>query len=103
MGILNNFLSRRKETENRFSDASLNDRIMSEVDNRKRSHSERELIQVLEKEHQVALKDALYWEEKRRQAYELLKARQSMKFNPEFFNGPSILKDNHNFLRGNLW
>ena len=98
MGFIKNFFARRKEREDKLKEYDDNDKIIRIIDERKKSHNERELIKILNKEREEAIKEALIWEDKRRQADEKLKARNMMKFNPEFFNGDSILKQKKIFL-----
>jgi hypothetical protein len=100
MGILKDFANKNSERKRKFQSAQDDDRIYGTIDERKKSHGERELIKVLEQERQEHIKEALVWEEKRRQAEERLRAREMMSFHPEFFNNQSILKENQNFLRG---
>ena len=100
MGIISNFLARRKSNENRQKDYEDNDKIIGNIEEKKKSHAERELIKVLESEKQTAIKEALREEEKCRQLRERVKAREMMKFNPEFFNNDTILHQKSIFLNG---
>jgi len=100
MGFISNFLARRKNNENRQKEYEDNDKIVGNVEEKKKSHAERELIKVLETERQTAMKEALIEEEKCRQLRERLKARQMMKFNPEFWNDNSIMHQKSIFLNG---
>ena len=58
-----------------------NDRIVSRIDIKKKSHYEREMIGILEKERQEALKEALRLENRRRIAEEKLIGRNMMSSN----------------------
>jgi len=102
MGLLKEFLDRRNANKRRFQEYEDNDRVVNVVEERKKSHNERELIQILENERQQNIKDALRWEDKKRIAQEKLKSRGMMKFNPEFFNNDesNILRQKNLFLNG---
>jgi len=100
MGIIKDFLARKREKEERFKQFQEQDNIVNSVEERKTSHAERELKKILEKEKQDTIKLALYWESKKQQQEDLLRSRNAMKFNPEFFNNTSILKQKNNFLNG---
>lgn len=77
-----------------------NDRILNNVEQRKLSHYERELIKSMEAEKQKLLKETLHWENKKRMAEDKLNARNMMKFNPEFFTEDVVLKSKNIFLNG---
>ena len=103
MGILKDIIARAKERKNRLGQYQDEDRIVNEVNERKKSHWEREAIKDMEEERQKLLKEAVMWENKRRECEEKLKARKMMKFNPEFFQNDEILKQKNMFLHGGNW
>ena len=87
------FLAKVRERKQRLKDYEENDRIVNGVEIKKLSHNERELSKILEKERQQSIREALFWEEKRRQCDERIKARQMM-------TGNIFKKHNDDFLFG---
>lgn len=80
MGFLKNFLERKREREARVRRAEDDDRVLNNIERKKLSHNEREVIGFLRREKEEHLKDALRFEEQRRRTEELCKER-------EMFNG----------------
>ncbi|UCD20937.1 MAG: hypothetical protein JSW08_00095 [archaeon] len=100
MGVIRDILNRAKERRRKEREGEENERIFGNIQEKKLSHYEREMIKILQKEKEQNIREALYWEEKRRQAEEKWRARQMMKFNPEFFNDDIILTQKKLFLGG---
>lgn len=100
MSLLKDFILRSKARKSRMSDYEDGERIAHTIDERKKSHNERVLAELLEEERQLNIKEALDWEKKKRAMQDKLKARQMMKFNPEFFNKDVVLNQKNIFLRG---
>lgn len=103
MGFLKEFIDRKRDRDRRMKDYEDNDRIEDTINDRKMSHNERELIKIMNHERELAIREALYWEEIRRQNEEKLKARNMMKFNQSMFNNENILREKNIFLRGGSW
>ena len=93
-------VQRRKERDNKIKEWEDNDRIGNGIQERKKSHNERELEKILEREKQESIKEVLRIEEQRRQAKDRLDARNMMKFNGDMFRQKSILEERNVFLRG---
>ena len=100
MGLIRDILQRAKERKEKLRVAEEDDRVYSNLETKKKSHYERELIKRLEEERQEHIKQALFWDNKKEQALQKKKARDMMKFNPEFFNQDVVLKQKNLFLRG---
>ena len=107
MGFLKNLFNRANERKEKLKELEEDQRIIETVEKRKLSHNERELMKNLEEEKEKLYKEALYWENRKRMALERKKSSDMMKFNPEFFNDSSVLKqknifkeDNDDFLYG---
>lgn len=79
MGFVQNFLQRRKEKESKIKEIEENEGIYRNIERKKLSHNEREMIGILNKEKEDALKEALSWEEKRRRGEEMFREREMMK------------------------
>lgn len=78
MGILHNFIERKREREQGMKQAEDNDKIFSDIERKKLSHNEREILGILKREREEHLKDALRWEERRRKGDEMLHEREMM-------------------------
>lgn len=76
MGLIQNFLNRRRERESKLRDFEETDHIVNNIERKKLSHNEREIVAILRKEKETEMKKALMWEEKRRQSEELFRERQ---------------------------
>ena|SRR3990172_5724687 len=100
MGFIKEFFSKGSQRKDLLRQAEDQDRVTDSINERKKSHGERELIKVLEEEKQKNIKDALYWEGKKRQLQDKQKGREMMKFDNSLFNNDSILKQKQDFLRG---
>lgn len=100
MGFIKDILQKSRERKDKLRSYQDEDRVVETIRQRKLSHDERVLIESLEEEKQKYIKEANYWEKKRRQYEERSKARSMMSFNPEFFQNDSILKEKNMFLRG---
>ena len=96
-------IARARERKDKLGAYQDEDRVINEVQQRKKSHWEREAIKDMEEEKQKLLKEAVMWENKRRQAEEKLRTRKMMKFNPENFQNDEILRQKNLFLRGGGW
>lgn len=103
MGLFKDIIAREKERKDKLGEYQDEDRVVNEVQQRKKSHWEREVIKDMEEERQKLLKEAVMWENKRRQTDEKLKSRRMMKFNPEHFQNDEILKQKNIFLNGGNW
>ena len=86
MGIIKDMLERARERKRKFQDFEDNDRVVEGLGERKKSHNERELLKILEREKQEAIAEALRLEDKRRQLEERKKSRDAMMFNSELFS-----------------
>lgn len=84
MGLIQKFIQRRREREGKVKDAEENDSIFHDIERKKLSHNEREMIGIFKKEKEEALTEALRFEEKRRRGTELLRERTM--FNHGGFN-----------------
>lgn len=82
MEFLDNFINRKKARNERAEFLENEDRITHDIERKKLSHNEREMIAVLKREREQHLKDALKHEEKRRKAEERFRSRQMMMENP---------------------
>lgn len=100
MSFLSDFFKKRKQDDVRFNEYQKEDRFMEMVQERKKSHAEREMLKIMEEERQKCIRESLNWENRKRQAEDKLKARKMMSFNPEMFQHESILKEKKDFLRG---
>lgn len=100
MGIIKDLIAKARERKERLAEYQDEDRTVNTVQERKKSHWERELIKNLEDEKQQLLKEAMHLENRRRSAEDRLKARKMMKFNPEHFQNDEILRQKNVFLRG---
>jgi hypothetical protein len=100
MSIIKEIIQRRKEKDRKVKEIEENDRIIRNLEEKKMSHYERELMRSLEEERQELIKEALKWDIRKRQAEDKIKAKQMMKFNSEMFNNDSILREKNVFLRG---
>jgi len=100
MGIVGDFLEKMKQRKNRLDEIESEERMQNIANQKKLSHNERELIKILEKDKQQAIREALILEEKKRRAEEKLKSRQMMQSDFCLFRNPSILKEKQNLLRG---
>lgn len=100
MSIFNKFFNRSREKKDKLRNYQDEDQIVETVKQRKLSHNERALLKSLQEEKEKYIKEALYWDTKKRQIDDKLHARDSMKFNSEMFQNESILKEKRNFLRG---
>lgn len=100
MGVIKDFIARARERKEKLANYQDDDRVVNTVQTRKKSHWERELIKDLEEEKQKNIKEAIMWENKRRELEDRLKARRMMKFNPEHFQNDEILRQKNIFLRG---
>lgn len=103
MGFIKDIVARARERKERLGQYQDEDRISNTVQERKKSHWEREIIKDLEEEKQQLLKEAMKYENKKRMAEDKLKARRMMKFNPENFQNDEILRQKNIFLRGGNW
>jgi hypothetical protein len=103
MGLIKDFIARKRERESRFSNAQEDDRIFRTINERKQSHEERVIIKGLEEDKQKALKETLHWENKKRQCEDRLHSRNMMKFNQGMFQNDSMLKEKDKFLRGGMF
>lgn len=81
MGVIENFFKRRRERNRQESEFEDIDRAHSNIERKKLSHNEREMIAVLNREKENYLKEGLQWEEKRRKANELFREREMMRSN----------------------
>jgi hypothetical protein len=100
MGKLSDFMeriNRRKKAQKEYED---NQRVVNNAEQKKLSHTERELMKVLKEEKEQLMKETLYWENEKRKAKEKLKAREFMQFSPGLFQNDSMLKQKNDFLRG---
>lgn len=100
MGVVGDLIARANHRKQALKEYEEKDRIVETVSQRKMSHNERVLLKSLEEERQELIKEALYWDNRKRMALEKLKAHNMMKFNPEFFNNSSILNEKNRFLNG---
>lgn len=100
MGIIGDFMARNSARKQKMKEYEDNDRVVNAVETKKKSHAERELIKSLQEDKEKLMKEALYWENRKRQLEDKKKAYDMMHFNPEFFRHPSILKEKNLFLRG---
>ena len=76
MGAIQNFINRKRENNKKANEFEENDRIVSNVERKKLSHNEREMIAVLKHEKEEALNGALRFEEQRRKGSEMLRERE---------------------------
>lgn len=100
MGFIKNFLAKRKERDNKEKEYEDNDNIVRHVEEKKKSHYERELIKSLEEERQKYIKEALHWDNIKRQIDEKIKAREMMTFKSDMFQNDNILNAKKKFLNG---
>lgn len=103
MGFVKNILDRAKERKEKLREAEDNDRVFNSLEQKKLPHNERELMKVLEEERQELIKQALYWENKKRQMLDRKKSGDAMKFNPEIFHNDVITNQKNIFLNGGNW
>ena len=89
MGIIQNWIARKKERERLQESYEDDDRIRSKIGERKQSHNERVLKQLIEEDRQEAIKEALHWTDKVNKLKEKEKARNFMKFNQSWFDDRS--------------
>ena len=87
MGFIKDIIARARERKDKLSNYQDDDKVVSTVENRKKSHWERELLHDLEEEKQKNIKEAVMWENKRRQYEDKLKSRKMMKFNSDLWQG----------------
>lgn len=99
MGFIKDMLAKARERKEKQSEYQDNDKMVNTVENRKKSHWEREMLKDLEDEKQKYIKGAVMLENKRRELEDKLKARRMMKFNPEIWSG----NQHDDFLRGGNW
>lgn len=78
MGLIQNFIQNRKESNRKVKEYEDNDNMVSNVERKKMSHNEREVLAILKKEKENSLKEILRLEEKRRKGHELLLEREMM-------------------------
>ncbi len=78
MGFLENLKERRQQREARLRRFEDDDRILHNIERKKLSHNEREMIAVLKAEKEKYLKEALRQEEIRRKHDELFRERKFM-------------------------
>jgi len=87
MGIIKDFIQRARERRLKESEFKDNDRIINSIEEKKKSHNERVLAELLEEERQEYIKEALKWEERKRKLLEKKKANDMMHFNRDLFSG----------------
>ena len=78
MSFISNFMKNRSMSNLKEKEFEENDKIATRIETKKKSHYERELLNILEKERQDAIKEALKFENRRRIADEKWRARQMM-------------------------
>lgn len=100
MGLISDILKRKKERDRRAKEFKDENRMVEKFNEKKQSHWERELVKSLEEERQKCIKEALHFENRRRQAEDKLKAKQMLKFDSTLFKNKSILDEKDNFLKG---
>lgn len=98
MGFIKEMIARARERKAKLANYQDDDRVINTVNERKKSHWERELIKDLEEEKQKYVKQAVMWENKKRELEDKLKSRRMMKFNPGMWQNNQ--KDD--FLRGDF-
>ena len=76
MGLIGNIIQRRRERESKQKEFEENDRIVNNIERKKLSHNEREIIGIMKKEKEKHFQEALRWEEKRRRGEEMFNERQ---------------------------
>ena len=81
MGVIGDFIKGRKERNRRESEFEDIDRAHSNIERKKLSHNEREVVSILRREKENSLKEILNWEEKRRKGDELFREREMMRGN----------------------
>ena len=81
MGLIENFIRRRRERNEKEDDYEDLDKIHSNIERKKLSHAEREVRSILKKEHEESLKDFLRWDAKKNKAEEILREREFMRGN----------------------
>lgn len=79
MSVISDFLKRRSMGNIKEKEWEEDDKIHSRIEIKKKSHYERELLKVLERERQESIKEALRLENRRRLAEERLIGRNMMK------------------------
>ena len=100
MSFIKDMMERARERKRKQSDYEDDDRIVSSIRQKKLSHNERELAKDLEEEKQKYIKEALHWENKKRQIEDKRKATTMLKYDKSMFDNPNILMEKRNFLRG---
>ena len=92
MGVIDKFINNFQSRNQKFKEYQEDDRIQSQLHERKLSHNERVLNKLLEEQRQKDIANQLRFMEKQRKVDELQKSRDFMKFNPNLWNDSSILK-----------
>lgn len=79
MGILDKLKKNKQRTDLLRKEYENIDRITHDIQRKKLSHNEREMMAILKREKENNLKEALKFEEKRRKAEEMFKEREMWK------------------------
>lgn len=81
MGMIGDFIKGRKEKNKQEGEYEDHDRMVSNVERKKLSHNEREMMAVLKKEREENLKKALDFHEKERKLNDIWREREMMRSN----------------------
>lgn len=100
MGFIQELIKRKNARKEKMKEAEENEFVFRNLEQRKLSHDERNMVKILEEERKEYIKEALRCDARKRTALDKLKSRDMMKFNPEFFSEDVVLNQKNIFLRG---